>query len=33
MAIGQIVSANTLTAGIRADFANAYKSSYEASKS
>ena len=34
MAIGQtVVAASTLTAGIRADFANAYKSSYEASKS
>ena len=31
--VGQIVSANTLTAGIRADFADAYKSAYEASKS
>ena len=30
MAVGQIVSANTLTAGIRADFADAYRSAYEA---
>jgi hypothetical protein len=30
MAVGQIVSANTLTAGIRADFADAYRQSYEA---
>ena len=29
---GQIVTANTLTAGIRADFAQAYKSAYSASK-
>tara|TARA_Y100000310_G_scaffold334113_1_gene413079 strand:- start:5374 stop:6384 length:1011 start_codon:yes stop_codon:yes gene_type:complete len=29
MAVGQIVSANTLTAGIRADFADAYRQSYE----
>ena len=30
MAVGQIVSANTLTAGIRADFADAYRQSYDA---
>jgi len=30
--VGQIISANTLTAGIRADFAGAYRQSYEASK-
>jgi len=29
---GQIVTANTLTAGIRSDFADAYKSAYNASK-